>query len=112
MTVSGSAFFESEETTKVFKSLYKEAPMLTVYLHESGQSQPIKSMPLPVSHLFEFKDVPRGKPYDIVVKSGKPMVDRRHETQATVTLEAGQTNDDSFTKIIVPIKGRAVPTTA
>lgn len=41
-----------------------------------------------MSHLFEFKDVPRGKNYELVVKSGKPMVDRRHETQFTVTLDS------------------------
>lgn len=85
MSVAGSAFFEGEESSKEYKALYKEVPLLTVTLYKSGSL--VRSIQLPVSHLFEFKDVPRGTDYELVVKSNKPMVDRRHETQVTIPLE-------------------------
>ena len=60
VSIAGSAFFESEETPKQHKTLYRESPLLTVSLHERGKTTPIKTLQLPVSHLFEFTGLKRG----------------------------------------------------
>ena len=103
-SVSGAAFFEGEENPKQYKSLYKEKPLLTIDLHEVGNGQPLKSMQLPMSHIFEFKGLTRGKSYELVVKSSKPIVDRRHESTTTITVRDNE--ETGFTKVVIPFKGK------
>ena len=105
MSVSGSIFFEGEQTVKQYKSLYKEAPAIHVAIHRKGDPQPLQSMQLPISHLFEFKGLKRGEKYELVVKGSKPIVDRRHESLVNIDVE--DKDDSSFVKVILPLKGKA-----
>lgn len=101
VSISGVAFFEGEERVEKHKSLYKEIPLLSVSLFEVGNSVPLKVLSqLPVSHLFEFNGLSRSAEYEIVVKSSRTMVDRRHETSATVRVE----DFGNFLKVIVPLR--------
>ena len=101
ISISGVAFFEGEESPEKHKSLYKEMPHLSVSLFEVGNSVPLKVLSqLPVSHLFEFNGLSRSAEYEIVVKSSRTMVDRRHETSATVRVE----DFNNFLKVIVPLR--------
>ena len=58
-------------------------------------------MALPVSHLFEFKGLSQDKEYDLVVKSSRDFMDRRHEPSVRVPVPV---QHSQFLKVIVPLK--------
>ena len=104
MSIAGTVFFEGEDTVKVNKMLYKENPLITVELYQKGNSKVMKTLSLPISHLFEFDGLMRGITYELVFKSGKPMVDMRHESTFTHLVESP--DDDVFVKAIIPLRGK------
>ena len=62
-------------------------------------------MKLPESHLFEFSGLASGTDYELVIKSNKLMVDRRHEAVVTVPVDAVD-DFDTFVKVIMPLRGK------
>jgi len=102
VSLTGAAFFEQEETTKQYKMLYKEKPQLTVTIRANGET--LKTLPLTQSHLFEFTGLERGQEYEITLRSGRVMMDLRHETQTTLKVIATDTNP--FLRVVLPLKGK------
>ena len=85
--LAGSVFFEGETTQTEYPMLYREAPQIIVQLftvEENKRREAVDSFALTVSHLFEFHDLDRSKSYELVFKSLRPLVDRRHESSVTV----------------------------
>ena len=83
--ISGSVFFEEDETPAQLKTLYKEDPNVSISIYEKGRTAgpPLKYQALPISHYFEFSNMPRGREYEIVLRASRPMVDRRHVSEVT-----------------------------
>ena len=101
--ISGSVFFEGEETTAQLETLYKEDPNVSIAIYDKGKTagSPLKSQSLPISHYFEFSGMQRGRDYEIVFRADRPIVDRRHLSDVTYVVEA---KESSFTRHLIPLR--------
>ena len=100
-------------------------PLLTIYLYEYGENTtteavkaPLQSIELPVSHLFEFRGLVRGKKYELELKSEKAVATisdiaeqqkQNHLASIKIAVDVPLSNKEqsSFARVILPLKNNS-----